>query len=167
MPVWVPINRSKDLIDWAAANNIPITPGGCRGRHARTRSAITRLPREAWPTRITPNHLNIQIDAYIADTREQAIAEYGPYVAYFHNVLFNFDHVRLSTVGGYFQKGATEHLRPELRATSHDDSIRARDLTVDDIVNAPRPPPGGRPTMSQARSSRRPSTPAPTRFWSA
>ncbi|MGZ5802773.1 MAG: hypothetical protein ACXWJT_01210, partial [Xanthobacteraceae bacterium] len=83
---------------------------------------------------ITPKHLNIQVDAYIADTREGAIAEYGPYVAYFHNVLFNFDHVRLSTVGGYFQKGATEHLRPELRATAHDDSIRARDLTVDDIV---------------------------------
>jgi aspartate/glutamate racemase len=53
---------------------------------------------------------------------------------YFHNVLFNFDHVRLSRVGGYFQKGATEHLRPELRDAAYDDSIRARDLTVDDIV---------------------------------
>jgi alkanesulfonate monooxygenase SsuD/methylene tetrahydromethanopterin reductase-like flavin-dependent oxidoreductase (luciferase family) len=84
--------------------------------------------------RITPGHLNVQIDAYVADSREQAIAEYGPYVAYFHNVLFNFNHVRLSTVGGYFQQGSTEHLRPELRGQIHDDSIRARDLTVDDIV---------------------------------
>jgi len=83
---------------------------------------------------ITPKHLNIQIDCYVADTREQAIKEYGPYVAYFHNVLFNFDHVRLATVGGYFQKGSTEHLRPELRQQIHDDSIRARDLTIDDIV---------------------------------
>jgi hypothetical protein len=49
-------------------------------------------------------------------------------------VLFNFDHVRLSTVGGYFQQGSTEHVRPELRQAIHDDSIRARDLTVDDIV---------------------------------
>jgi hypothetical protein len=55
-------------------------------------------------------------------------------VAYFHNVLFNFDHVRMSTVGGYFQHGSTAHLRPELRAAAHDDSIRVRDLTVDDIV---------------------------------
>jgi alkanesulfonate monooxygenase SsuD/methylene tetrahydromethanopterin reductase-like flavin-dependent oxidoreductase (luciferase family) len=135
MPVWVPVSRSKDSIEWAGANNIPITPGA-------TGSDVTRedtikyyaqcLARHGH--KITPGHLNIQIDCYIADTREKAIAEYGPYVAYFHNVLFNFDHVRMSTVGGYFQKDSTAHLRPELRQAAHDDSVRARDLTVDDIV---------------------------------
>ena len=38
----------------------------------------------------------------------------------------------MNTVGGYFQKDSTSHLRPELRV--HDDSIRTRDLTVEDIV---------------------------------
>ncbi len=134
-PVWCPISRSKDSIEWAAANNIPITPGvpgparedtikyyaACLARHGR---------------RITPDHLNIQVDAYIADTREKAIAEYGPYVLYFHNVLFNFDHVRISDArsAGYFAKGSTEHLRPELRGAIQDDSIRVRDLTMDDIL---------------------------------
>jgi alkanesulfonate monooxygenase SsuD/methylene tetrahydromethanopterin reductase-like flavin-dependent oxidoreductase (luciferase family) len=133
MPVWVPISRSKDSIEWAAANDIPITPGmPGPSRHDTIKYYANCLAKHG--NKITPRHLNIQVDAYIADSRKQAIAEYGPYVAYFHNVLFNFDHVRLSRVGGYFQKGATEHLRPELQDAAYDDSIRARDLTVDDIV---------------------------------
>src|SRR5206468_4849941 len=120
----VPVSRSRDSIEWAAANDIPITPGAMGGpaRQDTIKYYAACLAKQG--RKITPGHLNIQIDAYIADTREQAIAEYGPYVAYFHNVLFNFDHVRLSTVGGYYQKGATEHLRPELRGAAHDDSIR-------------------------------------------
>jgi len=134
MPVWVPVSRSADSIEWAASHNIPITPGLMGGptREDTIKYYARALAKHG--RQITPKHLNIQIDCYVADTREQAIKEYGPYVAYFHNVLFNFDHVRLATVGGYFQKGSTEHLRPELRQQIHDDSIRARDLTIDDIV---------------------------------
>jgi alkanesulfonate monooxygenase SsuD/methylene tetrahydromethanopterin reductase-like flavin-dependent oxidoreductase (luciferase family) len=133
MPVWVPISRSRDSIEWAAANNVPITPGmPGPSREDTIKYYATCLAKHG--QQITPAHLNIQVDAYVADSIEQAIAEYGPYVTYFHNVLFNFDHVRMSTVGGYFQHGSTAHLRPELRAAAHDDSIRVRDLTVDDIV---------------------------------
>jgi alkanesulfonate monooxygenase SsuD/methylene tetrahydromethanopterin reductase-like flavin-dependent oxidoreductase (luciferase family) len=132
-PVWCPVSRSRDSIEWAAANNVPITPG-LPGpmREDTIRYYAASLAKHG--RRITPDHLNIQVDAYIADTREKAIAEYGPYVLYFHNVLFNFDHVRFSTVGGYFAKGATDHLRPELRKVAHDDGLRARDLTMDDIL---------------------------------
>ena len=133
MPVWVPISRSKDSIEWAAANDIPITPGMPGPSREDTIKYYASCLAKAG-IKITPGHLNIQIDAYIADTREKAIEEYGPYVAYFHNVLFNYDHVRLSTVRGYFQEGSTQHLRPELQKAAHDDSMRARDLTVDDIV---------------------------------
>ena len=133
MPVWVPISRSKDSIEWAAANDIPITPGMPGPSREDTIKYYASCLAKAG-IKITPGHLNIQIDAYIADTREKAIEEYGPYVAYFHNVLFNYDHVRLSTVRGYFQEGSTQHLRPELQKVAHDDSMRARDLTVDDIV---------------------------------
>ena len=135
MPVWVPVSRSKDSIEWAAANNIPITPGATGAGNTREDTIkyyAQCLARHGH--KITPGHLNIQIDAYIADSREQAIKEYGPYVAYFHNVLFNFDHVRMNTVGGYLKKDSTTHLRPELQQSALDDSIRVRDLTVDDIV---------------------------------
>ena len=133
-PVWMPVSRSKDSIEWAAANDIPITPGIGSGpaREDTVRYYAACLARHG--RRITPDHLNITIDAYVADSTQQAIDEYGPYALYFHNVLFNFDHIRFSQVGAYHSEGAAAHLRPELRAAAFDDSLRARDLTMDEIM---------------------------------
>jgi alkanesulfonate monooxygenase SsuD/methylene tetrahydromethanopterin reductase-like flavin-dependent oxidoreductase (luciferase family) len=72
------------------------------------------------------------VSSYIADSKKQAVEEVGPYAIYFHNTLFNFDHIPASKSGGYYQKGSEEHLRKELRA-DHDDSMRLRDQTMDDI----------------------------------
>jgi alkanesulfonate monooxygenase SsuD/methylene tetrahydromethanopterin reductase-like flavin-dependent oxidoreductase (luciferase family) len=133
-PVWMPVSRSKDSIEWAAAHDIPITPGIAPGaaREDTVRHYAACLA--AHGRRITPDHLNITIDAYVADSRQQAIDEYAPYVCYFHNTLYNFDHIRFSDVGEYYAKTAADHLRPELREAAFDDSIRARDLTTDDIM---------------------------------
>ncbi len=132
-PVWLPVSRSKDSIEWAAANDIPITPGmPGPAREDTVRYYAACLA--AHGRQITPDHLNITIDAYVADSTQQAIAEYGPYTLYFHNVLYNFDHIRFAQVGSYHSETAAAHLRPELRAVAFDDSIRARDLTMDEIV---------------------------------
>jgi alkanesulfonate monooxygenase SsuD/methylene tetrahydromethanopterin reductase-like flavin-dependent oxidoreductase (luciferase family) len=132
-PVWMPVSRSKDSIEWAAAHDIPITPGmTSAAREDTVRHYAACLA--AHGRRITPDHLNITVDAYVADSKQQAIDEYGPYALYFHNTLYNFDHIRFSEVGAYHAKTAAEHLRPELRAAAFDDSIRARDLTMDDIL---------------------------------
>jgi alkanesulfonate monooxygenase SsuD/methylene tetrahydromethanopterin reductase-like flavin-dependent oxidoreductase (luciferase family) len=133
-PVWMPVSRSKDSIEWAAANDIPITPGIGSGpaREDTVRYYATCLA--ARGRKITPDHINITIDAYVADSKQQAMDEYGPYALYFHNVLFNFDHIRFSEVGAYHSDSAAAHLRPELRSAAFDDSIRARDVTMDEIV---------------------------------
>jgi alkanesulfonate monooxygenase SsuD/methylene tetrahydromethanopterin reductase-like flavin-dependent oxidoreductase (luciferase family) len=131
-PVWLPVTGSRDSIDWAAANDIPITPGlfGGPAREDTIRYYARELARHG--KRITPDYLNIIVESYIADSKRRAIEEYGPYAIYFHNTLFNFDHVRTAEVGGYYQTGSEEHLRQELRA-GHDDSGRMKDLTMDDI----------------------------------
>ena len=133
-PVWMPVSRSKDSIEWAAANDIPITPGIAAGpmREDTVRYYAACLARQG--RKITPDHLNITVDAYVADSTQQAIDEYGLYALYFHNVLFNFDHIRFSNVGAYHSESAAAHLRPELQAPAFDDSVRARDLTMDEIV---------------------------------
>jgi alkanesulfonate monooxygenase SsuD/methylene tetrahydromethanopterin reductase-like flavin-dependent oxidoreductase (luciferase family) len=132
-PVWLPVSRSKDSIEWAADNDVPITPGMAGpAREDTVRYYAACLA--ARGRKITPDHLNITIDAYVADTKQQAIDEYGPYALYFHNVLYNFDHVRFSQVGAYHSESAATHLRPENRTAAFDDSIRARDLTMDEIV---------------------------------
>src|SRR5262249_39876081 len=71
MPVWVPVSRSADSIEWAAANNVPITPGLMGGptREDTIKFYARALARHG--RQITPQHLNIQIDAYVADSREQ------------------------------------------------------------------------------------------------
>ncbi len=132
-PVWMPVSRSKDSIEWAAANDVPITPGiAGPQREDIVRHYAACLARRG--RHITPDHLNIAIDAYVADSKQQAIDEYAPYTLYFHNVLYNFDHVRFSEVGAYHSESAAAHLRPELRAAAFDDSIRARDLRMDEVV---------------------------------
>ncbi len=144
-PVWIPVSRSKDSIEWAAANDIPITPGISSGpaREDIVRYYAACLAQRG--RRITPDHINITVDAYVADSTRQAIDEYGPYALYFHNVLYNFDHIRFSEVGAYHSDSAAQHLRPELRAAAFDDSLRARDMTMDEIVKHAEESPWGTP----------------------
>jgi alkanesulfonate monooxygenase SsuD/methylene tetrahydromethanopterin reductase-like flavin-dependent oxidoreductase (luciferase family) len=132
-PVWMPVNRSKDSIEWAAAHDIPITPGGGSGPTREDTVRYYAACLAAGGRRITPDHLNITVDSYIADSRAQAIEEGAPYLRYFYT-LYNFDHVPLNEAGAYYSKTAAEHLRPELRAAAFDDSLRVRELTMDDVV---------------------------------
>jgi len=78
-PVWTPITSSKESIEWAAAHNIPITPGlGSRG----AREDIIRYYAQCLEKnghRITPNHLTISMEVYLADSKAQAVREYGPH----------------------------------------------------------------------------------------
>jgi alkanesulfonate monooxygenase SsuD/methylene tetrahydromethanopterin reductase-like flavin-dependent oxidoreductase (luciferase family) len=132
-PVWVPITGSKDSIEWAAANDVPITPG----RPGAAREDVIRYYAQCLAARgrkITPDLLNVPVDAYIADSHEQAIQEYAPYAMYFHT-LFSLDHVRYAGAAakGYYAKDATAHFREGVGEAQRDDDIRFRDLTMDDV----------------------------------
>ncbi|HVV94079.1 MAG TPA: LLM class flavin-dependent oxidoreductase [Hyphomicrobiales bacterium] len=132
-PVWVPITGSKDSIEWAAANDIPITPA----RPGAAREDVIRYYAECLAKRgrrMTPDMLSVGIDCYIADSREQAIAEYAPYAIYFH-ALFSLDHefYAAAEAKGYYAKDSTAHFREGVREVARDDSLRARDLTIDDV----------------------------------
>ncbi|HUK58031.1 MAG TPA: LLM class flavin-dependent oxidoreductase [Stellaceae bacterium] len=144
-PVWMPVSRSKDSIEWAAAHDVPITPGIASGP---AREDIVRYYARCLAEhgkRITPHHITITLDAYVADSTERAIEEYGPYALYFHNVLYNFDHVRLSDSGAYYSESAAQYLRPENRTAAFDDSNRVRDITMDEVVQQARNGPWGTP----------------------
>src|ERR1700690_4085242 len=103
-PVWTPISSSKESIEWAAAHNIPITPGlGARGM----REDITRYYAQCLAAAghaITPDHLTISMEAYVADNKAEAVREYGPHHLYFNRVLFshgNTTELALNTKTGY------------------------------------------------------------------
>src|SRR5438128_2336759 len=66
-PVWIPITSSKESIEWAARHNIPITPGGgSRG----LREDIIRYYGQCLEQagyHLTPDHVVINANVYVAD----------------------------------------------------------------------------------------------------
>ena len=141
-PVWVPVTTSQETMEWAARENAPITPGAVGTLAARqdmVRYYAGCLAREG--RTITPEHIVTPASVYIADDREQAIKEAGPYTLYFFHTLFS--HGNLYNVGGQRQSG---YVREEglgwLRPENRDDFLRAlqgfRQMTPDDLKRSER-----------------------------
>jgi alkanesulfonate monooxygenase SsuD/methylene tetrahydromethanopterin reductase-like flavin-dependent oxidoreductase (luciferase family) len=123
-PIWMPIVGSKESIEFAAAHDIPITPG--LGRARGLRDDIIRYYAKclgAAGHRITPNHLSLGITAYVADSKAQALKEYGPHILYFNRTLFshgNFTETEALRQSGYSTSASTDYVRPEnLRAAAN------------------------------------------------
>jgi len=78
-PVWVPVTVSKETLEWAARENVPITPGANATLPARqdmVRYYAQCLAQHGHT--ITPGHLIMGASVYVADSREQALQEAGP-----------------------------------------------------------------------------------------
>jgi alkanesulfonate monooxygenase SsuD/methylene tetrahydromethanopterin reductase-like flavin-dependent oxidoreductase (luciferase family) len=123
-PVWIPIVGSKESIEFAGARDIPITPG--LGRARGLRDDIIRYYAECLAQnghRITPDHLSLGITAYVADSKEAALKEYGPHILYFNRTLFshgNFTETERQRQTGYATAASTDYVRPEnLRAAAN------------------------------------------------
>jgi alkanesulfonate monooxygenase SsuD/methylene tetrahydromethanopterin reductase-like flavin-dependent oxidoreductase (luciferase family) len=114
--VWVPVTSSKETIEWAAAHNIPITPGaGGRGlREDVVNYYGSQLARHGH--RLTPDHLVIGANAYVAESKAQAVKEAGPYMLYFNTTLFSHGNVTAADPlqqAGYLSSGSHDYVRPE------------------------------------------------------
>ncbi len=123
-PIWIPVVGSKESIEFAARHDIPITPG--LGRARGLRDDIIRYYAKCLAEsghRITPNHLSLGITAYVADSKAQALREYGPHILYFNRTLFshgNFTEVETQRQTGYSTAASTDYVRPEnLRAAAN------------------------------------------------
>jgi alkanesulfonate monooxygenase SsuD/methylene tetrahydromethanopterin reductase-like flavin-dependent oxidoreductase (luciferase family) len=136
-PIWIPVTGSKESIEFAAKHGATITPGlrpgglqddiiryyaKCRAREGAT---------------VSPDNFSIGVNAYIADSKAQAVAENGPYFLYFNRTLFshgNFTETSLGQAAGYISKESIDYVRPEnLREVEH---ARAdfRNMTIDDVA---------------------------------
>jgi alkanesulfonate monooxygenase SsuD/methylene tetrahydromethanopterin reductase-like flavin-dependent oxidoreductase (luciferase family) len=137
-PIWIPVVGSKESIEFAAAHDCPITPG--LGRARGLRDDIIRYYAkclDAAGHRITPNHLSLGITAYVADSKAQALKEYGPHILYFNRTLFshgNFTETETQRQTGYSSQASTDYVRPEnLRAAAN---LRSefRNLTMEQLA---------------------------------
>ena len=136
-PIWVPIIGSKESIEFAARHNLPITPG--LGRHRGLRDDIIRYYanclRDAGH-RITPDHLSLGITAYVADSKAQALREYGPHILYFNRTLFshgNFTETERQRATGYASQASTDYVRPENQRAAANLREDFRHMTMADL----------------------------------
>src|SRR5438045_9481220 len=136
-PIWVPIVGSKESIEFAGRHNLPITPG--LGRARGLRDDIIRYYAKclgAAGHRITPNHLSLGITAYVADTKAQALKEYGPHILYFNRTLFshgNFTETEMQRQTGYSSEASTDYVRPENLRAAQNLRSEFRNLTMDQL----------------------------------
>lgn len=148
-PVWVPVTASKETIEWAARNNIPITPG--QSSHRGVREDVIGFYAKQLAANgheITPQHLVIQADVYVADSKEQAIEEAGPYALYFNRTLFSHGNIterNLQEQVGYVSSASHDYLRPEHVPLVSGNRERYRGMTMEGIRQIARDLPWGPP----------------------
>jgi len=154
-PVWVPVTGSKETIEWAARQDIPITPG--LGSHRGVREDIIRYYArclEANGHRLTPEHLIIQASVYLAESKAQAVREAGPYTLYFNQTLFshgNITEADLQQQAGYLSSSSFDYVRPENLVGVSGARERYRSLTMDGLERLAEEMPWGTPDEARQR----------------
>jgi alkanesulfonate monooxygenase SsuD/methylene tetrahydromethanopterin reductase-like flavin-dependent oxidoreductase (luciferase family) len=147
-PMWIPVTSSKESIEFAGRNNFPITPGaGTRGLREDIIRHYARCLTQAGHS-ITPEHLIIQANAYIADSKEQAVAEAGPHALYFNRTLFshgNDTEADRQRATGYLSSGSFDYVRPENMGAVARAREDYRDMTIDQVKTMAERMPWGRP----------------------
>jgi alkanesulfonate monooxygenase SsuD/methylene tetrahydromethanopterin reductase-like flavin-dependent oxidoreductase (luciferase family) len=135
--VWVPVTASQATIEWAGAHNVPITPGASAHRGVRA-DVIRFYSRQlaAHGHRITPDHLVIQAEVYVADSKAQAVAEAAPYTLYFNRTLFSHGNIterELQAQTGYVASSSHDYLQPQHVPYVSGERERYRGLTLDGL----------------------------------
>jgi alkanesulfonate monooxygenase SsuD/methylene tetrahydromethanopterin reductase-like flavin-dependent oxidoreductase (luciferase family) len=137
-PIWIPVVGSKESIEFAAKHDCPITPG--LGRARGLRDDIIRYYAkclDAAGHSITPNHLSLGITAYVADSKAQALKEYGPHILYFNRTLFshgNFTETEMQRQTGYSSQASTDYVRPENLRAAQNLRSEFRNLTMEQLA---------------------------------
>src|SRR6476661_7523468 len=147
-PIWIPIVGSKESIEFAGRHDIPITPGlGGGGLRADIIRYYAKCLAAAGH-KLTPDHLSLGVNAYVADSKAQAIAEMAPYHLYFNRTLFshgNFTETALQRQAGYSSQNSTDYVRPENQRAAQLLREDFRNMTMADVERVAETLPWGTP----------------------
>src|SRR5690349_12439703 len=147
-PIWIPIVGSKESIEFAGQHNIPITPGLAGGG---LRNDIIRFYAKCLADaghRITPDHMSLALNAYVADSKAQAVREVAPYHLYFNRTLFShgsFTETAAQRKVGYVSQSSTDYVRPENQRAAALLREDFRNMTMADVERMAENLPWGTP----------------------
>jgi alkanesulfonate monooxygenase SsuD/methylene tetrahydromethanopterin reductase-like flavin-dependent oxidoreductase (luciferase family) len=149
-PVWVPVTSSKETIEWAAEHDIPITPGAIASSSGLREDITNYYARclEQHGHQLTPDHLILPANAYVADSKADAVKEAGPYALYFTNVLFSHGNVTDANPllqAGYLGSSSFDYIRPENMRVATRSRADFRGMTLADIERQAENQAWGRP----------------------
>ena len=134
--VWVPVVGSKESIEWAARKDVPITPGLAPGGLRDDIIGLYAKVQAQHGRKVTPQHLSIGVNAYVADSKAQAVKENGPYHLYFNQTLFshgNFTETAIQREHGYVTQNSTDYVRQENLKQAAFDRQDFRNMTMADV----------------------------------
>lgn len=132
-PVWVPVTGSKETVEWAAKHNVAITPGVFAGPMREDSIRYFARCMAQHGRSVTPQHISVMVDCYVADSKAQAVEEYGPYLMYLFNTLLPYGQVYQKDTKGYYSSTAFEHLRQGTKGTLAEDATIFNAWTMETV----------------------------------
>jgi alkanesulfonate monooxygenase SsuD/methylene tetrahydromethanopterin reductase-like flavin-dependent oxidoreductase (luciferase family) len=147
-PIWIPVTGSKESIEFAAKHDITITPGLRPGGLQEDMIRYYAKCLKAAGHKISPDRLTMGVNAYIADSKAQAVKENGPYFLYFNKTLFshgNFTETSLGQAAGYMSSQSVDYVRPENLREVERARADYRNMTLDDVAQMAERLPWGTP----------------------
>lgn len=133
-PLWVPFSGSQETIEWAAKHNLSAVVAGAPPVVEDMVTYFDRCLRGHGRT-LSSDQLLLFTESYVADSKEAALREYGPYYLYFVQTLWH--HGTLKPLG--FPPSAKEgganvaYMRPENRALAGLDREKIRQTNLPDV----------------------------------
>lgn len=137
-PIWIPLTGSKESIEWAAAHDAAITPGVFAGPMREDTIRYFAQCQAKHGRKVDPNKISIMVDCYVADSKEQAIDEYGQHLMYLFNTLLRYGQVWQKDVkkAKYYSSTAFEHLREGTKGTLAEDDTVFNEWTMETVAGA-------------------------------
>ena len=118
-PVWVPLVGSKESVEWAGMNADAIALHAGQGANTdQAREDTLRYFAKCLSSsgrRLSSDMISLHINCYVADSKEKAIEEAGPYLRYLFGYLYPYDQGPFGSIAssGYNSPEARSHLRPQ------------------------------------------------------
>ena len=137
-PVWMGFTGSKETIEFAAERNFnAVLPAASEGLTEDIVGYFAQQLAKHGHT-VRPDQICLFTDAWVADSRTSAIAEYSPWYLYFSQLLWhhgsiNADGTDRSRPTGYVSASPFDYVRPENRASAILDRGKIRNMELPDI----------------------------------
>ena len=137
-PLWMPFTGSKETIEFAGKHNASaVLPEMKRGLVEDIVGYFSQaLARNG--NRMTPEHLCLFTDAWVADSRDDALKEYGPHFLYFNQMIWHHGSLPPKPALGAAPapkppSTSYDYIRPENRAAVEMDREAIRKTNMSDI----------------------------------